>query len=385
MSTSCPHCGAAVDADDEFCEACGQTLGSGTIAVGDGAPVGDGPAVGDPDPATEFGTKLLEPPAVSISTAPTIASTRHCQCGGEIDADGWCSLCGMRAPNERDHYTEQPAPHVAAVCDRGIQHSRNEDAVALGVGNHSTVAVVCDGVSSATDSDVAAVAAVTAARDSLQGAAGGPPDLTARAEYWRTQLRDAARAAQKAAAELGSAARIGNVANPPSCTFVAAVIDEPLVASAWIGDSRSYWFADDGTATQLSVDDSWASGEIAIGVARAVAEADPRAHSITRWLGIDSPGGDASYTSIVAQSPGWLLVCSDGLWNYCSDAGALRDLTLEKLSRFPDDPLGAAGALVDWANEQGGHDNITAALARVFASDSAPPSSPVVASATRST
>jgi serine/threonine protein phosphatase PrpC len=143
------------------------------------------------------------------------------------------------------------------------------------------------------------------------------------------------------------------------------VVDVPLLAVAWIGDSRAYWFGDDGTATQCSTDDSWATGEIARGVPRAVAEADPEAHSITRWLGVDGPGGDPTFLSLLATSPGWALVCSDGLWNYCSDAVALRDLVKDTLAAHSDDPLATAGALVDWANAQGGHDNITAALARV--------------------
>ena len=377
MSANCPHCGEAVGEADEFCEACGQTLGSAAAGV-----------VAEPAPAGELGTQLVAPPTADATTAQmaaTSAPTRHCQCGGEIDADGWCTICGLRAASERDHYTAQPAPHVAAVCDRGVQHPRNEDAVALGVGMHTTVVVVCDGVSSSTDSDAAAVAASSAARDVLQAAPAGQPDLNQRAEHWRAQFTGAARAAQQAAAAVGASGKVGNVDNPPSCTFVAAVIDEPLVGSAWIGDSRSYWIGDDGTATQLSVDDSWASGEIAAGVAREVAESDPRAHSITRWLGVDSPGGAPSYTSMVATTPGWLVVCSDGLWNYCSDASALADLAHEKLDLAQNDPLTAAGALVDWANAQGGHDNVTVALARVFEAIPATPSPTEVEPATRST
>ena len=375
MSTTCPHCGGAVGEADEFCEACGTALGAGS------------PVTSPVETATggELGTQLLDPPSAGESTVSVAAPVRKCECGGDIDADGWCTVCGMRAHSERDHYTEQPAPHVAAVCDRGVQHSRNEDAVALGIGDHRTIVVVCDGVSSSTDSDVAALAAACAARDLLQSAPAGGVEPNARAEHWHDLLTDAAGAAQDAAAAVGATQRIGNVENPPSCTFVVGVIDEPLVAAAWIGDSRAYWFGDDGTATQLSVDDSWASGEIASGVAREVAEADPRAHSITRWLGIDSPGGDPSYTSMVATAPGWLVVCTDGLWNYCSDAAALRNLTMEQLKAANNDPLGASSALVDWANAQGGHDNVTVALARLFESNAATVPSPDVALATRST
>jgi serine/threonine protein phosphatase PrpC len=352
VHTVCPQCGDPVDAADTFCESCGAQLG--TVATT------------HPPPGAELGTRLLEPPRADVDlSVPTAASVeeRHCTCGGVIDADGWCTTCGMRAASERDHFTEQPASHVAAVCDRGLHHARNEDAVALAASDGRTVLVVCDGVSSATDSDVAALAAARAARDALAAAPDAPAgDPAQRDDHWNAQLVIATQAAQAAA--MSSAAQVGNVENPPSCTYVAAVIDGPLVAVACIGDSRAYWFADNGAAAQLSVDDSWASAEIARGVSRAVAEADPRAHSITRWLGVDSPGGDPSLTSTTLAGPGWVLVCSDGLWNYCSEAAELRDLLYVKAAAAGDDPLATAAALVDWANAQGGHDNITTALAR---------------------
>jgi serine/threonine protein phosphatase PrpC len=65
--------------------------------------------------------------------------------------------------------------------------------------------------------------------------------------------------------------------------------------------------------------------------------------------------------------PGWLMLCSDGLWNYCSAAEELAALVRKTSDTSPtaNDPLLLAGALVDWANAQGGQDNITVALARV--------------------
>ena len=91
-------------------------------------------------------------------------------CGGAVAADGYCATCGARAPSPRDHFVEQPAPWVAAVCDRGVRHPRNEDAVAVAADPEPgtrAVLVVCDGVSSSTDSDVASLAAARAARDVL--------------------------------------------------------------------------------------------------------------------------------------------------------------------------------------------------------------------------
>jgi serine/threonine protein phosphatase PrpC len=361
-AATCPKCGEPVTGSDQFCESCGTPLTA--TAAADPAPI-----VAPPDDAgtAEIGTQYLTPPSAADAAADAPASPageRHCTCGGAIDADGWCTVCGLRAPSERDHFTEQPAPNVAAVCDRGVQHPRNEDAVALAATDTRAVLVVCDGVTSATDSDTAALAAARAARDALAAAPVDPSAAPSdRVEFWESQLNAATEAAQAAAADAASG--VGNVANPPSCTFVTAVVDGPLLCSAWIGDSRSYWFGDDGTATQLSLDDSWASDEIAHGMSREAAEADPRAHSITRWLGVDSPGGDPSFTSQTLTADGWVLVCSDGLWNYCSDAMALRDLVVAKAAEANGEPLATAGALVDWANSQGGHDNITAALARV--------------------
>ena len=115
---------------------------------------------------------------------------------------------------------------------------------------------------------------------------------------------------------------------------------------------------------QVSTDDSWASNQIAQGTQRAVAEADPLAHAITRWLGVDSPGGAPSTASLALDQPGWVLVCSDGLWNYCSSADDVRALVGERVADVGADPLALASSLCTWANEQGGHDNVTVALAR---------------------
>jgi serine/threonine protein phosphatase PrpC len=227
------------------------------------------------------------------------------------------------------------------------------------------VLVVCDGVSSSTDSDLAAVAAADTARDVL--AAAPAPDLPSpagRVEYYTDLLTQAAHAANAEAALV--AEHVGGQ-NPPSCTFAVAVVDGDLVVAAWIGDSRVYWLGDDGTALQLSVDDSWATEQVEHGLPRAVAEADPQAHSITRWMGADAADSTPLCGSLAAPGAGWVLVCSDGLWNYCSGAADLVAL-VKKYETL--DPTRLAGDLVDWANEQGGHDNITAALARVERTDS---------------
>lgn len=354
-SLTCPHCGADVAAEEAFCEACGGRL----------APTAAGEAEAPDDMAAPIDITR------SIQTEPenevTVVIARPCaNCGGVIGADGYCESCGTKAPTERDHYTEYPASWVAACCDRGIRHPRNEDATAVAADptpGGRAVLVVCDGVSTSIDSDVASLAAARAARDVL--VANRPEGLGTPA----SRVAATSNAIAKAAAS-GNAAVIDNTAvgseNAASCTFAAAVVEGDLVVFGNVGDSRVYWIPDHGAGEpkELSVDDSVAQARIDMGIPREEAEHGPQAHAITKWLGRDSPDFSPLTGSLTLGSPGWVLVCSDGLWNYASEAAAIQSLVAEL--NPPDlNPLTLAVALVDWAKGQGGKDNISVALARV--------------------
>ena len=365
----CPRCAEPYLAGDRYCENCSADL----LASGTQRPEppqrAEQPAPVDPGEARD-----VRPAAGGLA--------RACgTCGGRIAPDGYCETCGAPAVRERDHWSEQPAPWVAAVCDRGLKHSRNEDAVALSASpdqGQLAALVVCDGVSSSTDSDLASLAAARAARDVLIRPATPSPSIAGRISGWTDQLTAAAQAAGEAVLKITAAqalsangpakgvARGRNATiSPPSCTFVAAVVDGPVIVAGWVGDSRAYWLPDGAPAEQLSVDDSWATEQIQRGLSREQAEASPQAHAITRWLGEDSPGFDPRCAATIPNGPGWLLVCSDGLWNYCSAAPDLAGLVGGIADEVGGDPLKAATELVSWANQQGGHDNITVALARL--------------------
>ena len=353
----CPNCGALVGASDVFCENCRHRLRDETEV----------PAREASDSAApiELSRSLVvSDPEDNEATVPV---TKPCaNCGGAIGIDGYCEICGMKALSERDHYTEQPASWVAACCDKGVRHHRNEDATATGADpepGSRAVLVVCDGVSTSSDSDVASLAGARAARDLLLGSRpiglGTPESESA-----------AMAQAMKQAASTANEAVIANTApesdNAASCTFAAAVLEGDRIYYGNVGDSRIYWIPDDGaedSPVQLSVDDSVAQARITMGVSREEAENGPQAHAITKWLGRDSPDFAPTTGARTVRSSGWLLVCSDGLWNYASEAPALQSLIAE-LRTEGDDPLPLAVSLVKWANEQGGKDNIGVALAR---------------------
>ena len=347
----CPRCGSEATVAAAFCEACGAAL----------SPIAP---VAAPSPqAQETPIELTQPtrPQGAPSSTPV---ARPCgSCGGAVGADGYCENCGLKAPDPRDHYTEQPAGWVAGCCDRGVKHHRNEDAIAVAAEQapgSRAVLVVCDGVSTSIDSDVASLAGARRARDVL--AAGLPEGLGTPA----SRVAAITAAVQRAATE-ANAAVIAHTAtgseNPASCTLSAAVLDGDLVVFGNVGDSRSYWIPDSGVAVQLSLDDSMAQARIEMGVSREEAETGPHAHAITKWLGRDSPDIDPQTGSMTLEGPGWLLVCSDGLWNYASEADELQGV-VARLDTGGTDPLALAEALVRWACERGGKDNISAALAR---------------------
>ncbi len=375
VQQTCPNpaCGAEVPGDASFCEVCGAEL-SPTVAAADAG------ADGEELPITLSQSIRAEQP-----TEPAVAPPRTCkECGGVVGADDYCQTCGTKAPRERDHYTEQPAPWVAAVCDRGIRHHRNEDASAIAADpepGSRAVLVVCDGVSTSPNSDVASLAAARAAREVLVAhRAAGMGTAESRAAALAQALQAAAVQANAAvldeSAALEAAARAGQPeaernepVNTPSCTFAAAVVEGDLIMVGNVGDSRAYWIPDPGTEAEaqlLSVDDSVAQMRIEAGVPREQAENGPQAHAITKWFGRDSPDVMPRTARATATVPGWVLVCSDGLWNYASEAAQLQLLIADLAGGDPaiTDPLALAEALVGWANDQGGKDNITVALAR---------------------
>ena len=102
------------------------------------------------------------------------------------------------------------------------------------------------------------------------------------------------------------------------------------------------------------------------------------AHAITKWLGRDSEDFVPVVGSLDVTGSGWLLACSDGLWNYASAPSAIRD---QIQAATATDPEGIALELVAFANAAGGHDNITAALARVGPSAAPPPPPPATEAA----
>jgi len=317
---TCPNCGEPVWPDDNFCEACSAEL---------------------------------SPPLLSGGhQEPAVQQCPNCS-GSAVTPDGYCETCGFKLPSGNDH-VELELDLVAGVTDRGLRHSRNEDAMALATtqspGGPVALAVVCDGVSTSSHPDEASQAASQVALQVLLAAVRSDADLA------ESSTR-AVRAAQQALSDLADSASLR--ANAPSATFVSAVVTTEQLTVCWLGDSRAYWIdaSEQAGSRQLTVDDSVAQELISRGLAtEAEALASPQAHVVTGWIGADATDAEPHVAAFTPDGLGAVLLCSDGLWNYQPDVAALADMAL------PDavsSPLRAAAALVDFAIEKGGSDNVT--------------------------
>ena len=317
-ATQCGACHTPLLPDDRFCEVCGAQV----------------------------------PGAEDQAERPVDGACHGCGAQpAAIGADGYCTRCGalQRAPGDR---AELDLVGAATVTDRGRVHRRNEDAFHLERNEHSgdVAAVICDGISTSHSGHLAARTAAATAGRLLARALGDDPALDP------AQLTiDAVHAAQAAVLRVPATTRV--VEALPSCTLVSAISREGEIVVGSIGDSRAYWLAP-GDARLLTVDDSWATDQVAAGLLDAeAAAADPRAHAITRWLGPDIEDPTPQLYRFTPDPPGRLLLCSDGLWNYAPTPQNLLDL----LAQLPPEasPLIVARALVEVALARGGRDNIT--------------------------
>lgn len=348
----CLSCGEPLVEGARFCEACGAAA-VGTVA----APPAGG-ATGDRDPTLDTSLEFASPP------------TACDKCGGDVGDDGYCTNCGHRA---LEPVTVVDGATLAYATHRGRRHHRNEDAGGLAVTAEGwPVLVVSDGVSISPNPHLASRAAVDAAVARLGGRPfTGPDDVVA-------AVADAHAAASA----------VPNDTDPhwtfdgshAACTIVVAVATPSTVHVANVGDARGYVVrpADAGRSVeQITVDDSVAAQAVAQGIAADVALNLPGGHAITAWLGADAHDVDAHVAAVPVGSGDIVLVCSDGLWNYAPTDQALGGLVSAALPAPGQDiPLAATCEhLVDWANEQGGADNICVTLAPVPGAEDEPPTS----------
>jgi PPM family protein phosphatase len=149
-------------------------------------------------------------------------------------------------------------------------------------------------------------------------------------------------------------------------TFTAVVVDavSDTYVVGHVGDSRAYRFRD-GKLEQLTRDDTWVQERVEKGdIAPEAVRKHPFGHLLTQCLGLADPPTPQIIHGRVEVGDLYLL-CSDGL------VGMLEDGEIESILSASGSEEGATETgsrvqrLIDAANAEGGHDNITAALVRI--------------------
>ena len=223
-----------------------------------------------------------------------------------------------------------------ALSDIGRVRTHNEDSVLA----QPPLFVVADGLGGHEAGEVASSIAIQTVRDH----APRRPDAKALARAVKAANREVIRSAREGYGRAGM-----------GTTMTAAIVEGTQIAIAHIGDSRAYLLRS-GQLEQITGDHSMVADMIRRGqLTDAEARYHPNRSVITRALGTD-PAVVADTYELTAGPGDRLLLCSDGLTGMLEDA-----MIAETLATYAD-PAAAAKALVDAANDAGGHDNISVVI-----------------------
>ena len=244
-------------------------------------------------------------------------------------------------------------PAVWCACtDTGHVRDNNEDAVAVDPARG--LAVLADGMGGYNAGEVASTMAVELVMEQLGqwlekvGAAARPQAI---ARAMQTCVAHANRAIFEAACENADCEGMGT-------TLVAAALHGKNLLIGHIGDSRAYRLRG-GVLQQLTRDHTLLQEQIDMGlISEEEAAFYPYRGLLTQALGVQENAPLDVLTQTV--EPGDLyLLCSDGLTDMLDNATLAAALA-------SDAPLTAmAQTLLDMANAEGGHDNISLILFRL--------------------
>ena len=143
-------------------------------------------------------------------------------------------------------------------------------------------------------------------------------------------------------------------------TMAAALIVGDMTFVANVGDSRTYLYRSGEGIKQISQDHSLVASMVKAGIIQQEdVYTHPQRSKIYRSLG-EKRDVTIDVFSLPLQRDDKLLLCSDGLWEL------VRDEQIEGLLASQCNPHTATQQLIEAANSNGGHDNISAIVAVVY-------------------
>lgn len=138
-------------------------------------------------------------------------------------------------------------------------------------------------------------------------------------------------------------------------TFIAVLIEQNHCLISHVGDSRVYYFFDEG-AKQVTKDHSYVNVLVENGeISEEEALTHPKKNFILKAVGTEE-NIEPDFYELELAPQSYLLVCSDGLSNKLSVSEMASIIT------FPDSMEEKGQKLVKLANASGGEDNISLVL-----------------------
>lgn len=237
---------------------------------------------------------------------------------------------------------------IIGATDAGKVRNENQDAFAYRlIGDNWAYALVCDGMGGEKAGDVASVTACQLiskffARDLQQ-------DMT------ETSVKSVILSAISAAnAKVHSMAKENPEYKGMGTTLALVVIMDTQMHVVNIGDSRVYLLSS-GSLTQLTRDHTVVQSLLERGeISTQQAENHPQRHYITRAVGVNGCV-DIDYQLLEFAPDNKILLCSDGFSGYITES-TLPPLLEQAISTEDASPL------INFANQQGGNDNVTAVV-----------------------
>jgi serine/threonine protein phosphatase PrpC len=250
---------------------------------------------------------------------------------------------------------------TALLSDMGRVRKNNEDAV--GEDRDMGLLILADGMGGYNAGEIASGLAISTVQDTVKkewkSLKGGEIDEASGNSKEALLLKSAVELAHKT---------IHNVSQTqPQCagmgtTVVTCLFHHDRMSIAYVGDSRLYRLRH-GRFEQVTRDHSLIEELIARGhYTREDAKKLVRKNIVTRALGVE-PEVKVDIIEDPIEIGDVILICSDGLCDMVDDP------TIgTTLGKFADNLPEAAKQLVTLANDRGGKDNVSVALARVDAS-----------------
>jgi PPM family protein phosphatase len=247
---------------------------------------------------------------------------------------------------------------TALLTDPGRVRNNNEDAVAED--QDIGLLILADGMGGYNAGEIASGIAVTTIQDVVKrkwkslkhGAIDEATGNSCEALLLKQAVEDAHQAIYQVSQSQPQCAGMGT-------TIVTCLFHNDRMSIAYVGDSRLYRLRG-ARMEQITRDHSLLEELVARGhYTREEARKLVRKNIVTRALGVE-PTVTVDLIEDPIEVGDLILMCSDGLCDMVEDS----DIRLT-LSKFTDNLSEAAQALVALANEHGGKDNISVALARV--------------------